>query len=68
MYTINQAKTIVAKHLNKLGVKADLIYSTIDMTKDECILETANLIEYKKGEFPLEEIKLFVYMPEHLFI
>lgn len=61
--TANQARTIVAQHLVKLKVQYKLVAAIIDMTRDECIEEAANIVQASPN-ITFDDIKLFVYVPE----
>jgi hypothetical protein len=61
--TLNQAKTKVAMRLRALGAEANQILAVIDMTRDDSIMEAANLVDHKP-DISLDDLKLFVYWPE----
>lgn len=58
--TINQAKTKLAKRLLELNVDR---HSIIDMTKDESIIEAANVID-NLPDISYEDLRHFIYVPE----
>lgn len=60
---INQAKTLVATTLGKLGVDSEQISAVIDMTRRTAIIEAAEIIEFS-DDISLDKLQPFLYWPD----